>query len=146
VNQAIQFPLAELHTQCEMVRALLYKTADLMDKRGASSQAEQIAMLNLWANRLCCDALDRAIQVHGGMGYSREYPFEHLYRHHRRYRITEAPKRSRRGASPASCFGTMGAAREGTHERTARRVKIIEIVGLGPVPFGSMLLADMGAT
>ena len=29
------------------------------------------------------------MQVHGGMGYSRYKPFEHIYRHHRRYRITE---------------------------------------------------------
>jgi len=28
------------------------------------------------------------MQVHGGMGYSRHKPFEHIYRHHRRYRIT----------------------------------------------------------
>jgi hypothetical protein len=32
---------------------------------------------------------DRAMQVHGGLGYSRHKPFEHIYRHHRRYRITE---------------------------------------------------------
>jgi alkylation response protein AidB-like acyl-CoA dehydrogenase len=38
---------------------------------------------------LVCDAADRAIQVHGGIGYSRHKPFEHIYRHHRRYRITE---------------------------------------------------------
>jgi alkylation response protein AidB-like acyl-CoA dehydrogenase len=29
------------------------------------------------------------MQVHGGLGYSRHRPFEHIYRHHRRYRITE---------------------------------------------------------
>ncbi len=34
-------------------------------------------------------ALDQAMQVHGGIGYSRHKPFEHIYRHHRRYRITE---------------------------------------------------------
>ena len=46
-------------------------------------------MCNFVANRLCCDAADRAMQVHGGLGYSRHQPFEHIYRHHRRYRITE---------------------------------------------------------
>ena len=46
-------------------------------------------MCNYWANRLVCEAADRAMQVHGGMGYSRHKPFEHIYRHHRRYRITE---------------------------------------------------------
>jgi hypothetical protein len=29
------------------------------------------------------------MQIHGGIGYSRHEPFEHIYRHHRRYRITE---------------------------------------------------------
>ena len=39
--------------------------------------------------RLVCDAADRAMQVHGAIGYSRHKPFEHIFRHHRRYRITE---------------------------------------------------------
>ena len=38
---------------------------------------------------LVCDAADRAMQTCGGMGYTRHMPFEHIYRHHRRYRITE---------------------------------------------------------
>ena len=88
-NQAIQFPLVELQAQCEMVRALLHKTAWLMDKNGAASQGDKIAMLNFWSNRLCSEAADRAIQVHGALGYSRHKPFEHIYRHYRRYRITE---------------------------------------------------------
>jgi acyl-CoA dehydrogenase len=88
-NQGIQFPLVELHTQCEMLRALVHKTAWLMDRDGPFSQGERVSMCNYWANRLCCDAADRSMQVHGGMGYSRHMPFEHIYRHHRRYRITE---------------------------------------------------------
>lgn len=79
----------ELQTQCEMVRALLHKTAALMDAHGAASQGARVSMLNFWANRMCCEAADRAMQVHGGLGYSRHKPFEHIYRHHRRYRITE---------------------------------------------------------
>jgi acyl-CoA dehydrogenase len=88
-NQGIQFPLVELHTQCEMLRALVHKTAWLMDRDGPFSQGERVSMCNYWANRRCCDAADRSMQVHGGMGYSRHMPFEHIYRHHRRYRITE---------------------------------------------------------
>ena len=34
-------------------------------------------------------AAKTALQVHGAIGYSRHKPFEHIYRHHRRYRITE---------------------------------------------------------
>src|SRR5438067_2718312 len=88
-NQAIQFPLVELHTQCEMLRALVHKTAWMMDTYGAFSVSDKVSMCNYVANRLCCDAADRAMQVHGGLGYSRHRPFEHIYRHHRRYRITE---------------------------------------------------------
>ena len=88
-NQGIQFPLVELQTQCEMLRALVHKTAWMMDTYGAFSVSDKVSMCNFWGNRLCCEAADRAMQVHGGMGYSRHKPFEHIYRHHRRYRITE---------------------------------------------------------
>jgi alkylation response protein AidB-like acyl-CoA dehydrogenase len=88
-NQAIQFPLAELATECEMVRNLVYKTAWLLDRVHHMEVSDKVSMANYRANRLVCDAADRAIQVHGGVGYSRHLPFEHIYRHHRRYRITE---------------------------------------------------------
>jgi alkylation response protein AidB-like acyl-CoA dehydrogenase len=51
--------------------------------------SDKVAMANYSGNRLVCDAADLAIQVHGGIGYTRHKPFEHIYRHHRRYRITE---------------------------------------------------------
>ena len=92
-NQGIQFPLVELHAEAEMLRQLIYKTAhdmDQMPKRDvAKNLSDKIAICNYRANRLVCDAADRAMQVHGGLGYSRHKPFEHIYRHHRRYRITE---------------------------------------------------------
>ncbi|MHB1700330.1 MAG: acyl-CoA dehydrogenase family protein [Acidobacteriaceae bacterium] len=106
-NQGIQFPLVELHTQCELVRALLHKTAWLMDKYGAASQADKVSMLNFWANRLCCEAADRAMQVHGGLGYSRHKPFEHIYRHHRRYRITEGTEEIQMRRVAGYLFGFM---------------------------------------
>lgn len=88
-NQAIQFPLVDLQARCEMLRALIHKTAWLMDRDGAFSVSDKVSICNYQANRLCCEAADFAMQVHGGMGYSRYKPFEHIYRHHRRYRITE---------------------------------------------------------
>ncbi len=85
-NQAIQFPLAELWTDCELLRGLIHTTASELD---AGEITPHVAMVNYRANRLACEAADRAIQVCGGMGYTRHMPFEHIYRHHRRYRITE---------------------------------------------------------
>ncbi len=107
VNQAIQFPLVELQTQCEMLRALIHKTAWKMDKEGAFSQSDKVSMCNYWANRLCCEAADRAMQVHGGLGYSRHKPFEHIYRHHRRYRITEGAEEIQMRRVAGYMFGFM---------------------------------------
>lgn len=78
-NQAIQFPVVELMTQVEMLRLLILKTSCDMDRIVAASKAgkisqppwvaierqlsDKVAMCNFWANRLCCRAADRAIQV-----------------------------------------------------------------------------------
>ena len=106
-NQGIQFPLVELQTQCEMLRALVHKTAWLMDEQGAFSQSDKVSMCNYWSNRLCCEAADRAMQVHGGLGYSRHKPFEHIYRHHRRYRITEGAEEIQMRRVAGYMFGYM---------------------------------------
>ncbi|TMK95663.1 MAG: acyl-CoA dehydrogenase family protein [Actinobacteria bacterium] len=88
-NQGIQFPLAELWTDCELVRGLVRKTAAALDRQHHMEVTHLVAMANYRANRLACEAADRAMQTCGGMGYTRHMPFEHIYRHHRRYRITE---------------------------------------------------------
>jgi acyl-CoA dehydrogenase len=106
-NQGIQFPLVELQTQAEMLRALIHKTAWQMDAHGAFSVSDKISMCNFIANRLCCDAADQAMQVHGGLGYSRHTPFEHIYRHHRRYRITEGPEEIQTRRVAGYMFGFM---------------------------------------
>lgn len=47
------------------------------------------------------------MQVHGGMGYSRYKPFEHIYRHHRRYRITEGADEIQMRRAAGYLFGMM---------------------------------------
>jgi len=106
-NQGIQFPLVELQTQAEMLRALIHKTAWMMDTYGAFSVSDKVSMCNYIGNRLCCDAADRAMQVHGGLGYSRHRPFEHIYRHHRRYRITEGAEEIQMRRIAGYMFGFM---------------------------------------
>ncbi len=112
VNQAIQFPLAELHTEAAMVRVLIHQTAWQMDqmshKEVSLKISDRVAMCNYRANRLCCNAADQAMQTHGGMGYSRHKPFEHIYRHHRRYRITEGAEEIQLRKVAGHLFGFMG--------------------------------------
>jgi acyl-CoA dehydrogenase len=111
-NQGIQFPLVELATQVEMLRLLIRKTAwemDRMEHKEVERQiSDKVSMCNYWANRLVCEAADRAMQVHGGIGYSRHKPFEHIYRHHRRYRITEGSEEIQMRKVAAFLFGYMG--------------------------------------
>jgi acyl-CoA dehydrogenase len=111
-NQGIQFPLVELATQVEMLRLLIRKTAwemDQMPKKEIEIRlSDKVSMCNYWANRLVCESADRAMQVHGGMGYSRHKPFEHIYRHHRRYRITEGSEEIQMRKVAGHLFGYMG--------------------------------------
>ena len=111
-NQAIQWPLVELSTQAQMLRLLIQKTAwemDRMDHKAIEHEiSDKVSMCNYWANRLVCEAADRAMQIHGGLGYSRHKPFEHIYRHHRRYRITEGSEEIQIRKVAAFLFGYMG--------------------------------------
>ncbi|MCG8695231.1 MAG: acyl-CoA dehydrogenase family protein [Minwuiales bacterium] len=108
VNQAIQFPLAEYHTENQMVRGLVYKTAWHLDRNDHMAVTDQVSMANYRANRLVCEVADFAMQVHGGMGYSRHKPFEHIYRHHRRYRITEGSEQIQIRKVAGHLFGFLG--------------------------------------
>ena len=115
-NQAIQFPLVELHAQAEMLRLLIRQTAwqmDTMDHKTIEKEiSDKVSICNYWGNRLCCEAADRAMQVHGGMGYSRHKAFEHIYRHHRRYRITEGSEEIQQRKVGAFLFGYLGPKRQ----------------------------------
>jgi alkylation response protein AidB-like acyl-CoA dehydrogenase len=111
-NQAIQFPLAELYTEAEMLRALIHKTAWQLDEGIDHMEiTDKVAMCNYRGNRFCCDAADRAMQTCGGAGYDRRMPFEHIYRHHRRYRITEGSEEIQIRKVAGSLFGFSGRAK-----------------------------------
>ena len=114
-NQAIQFPLAELHTEAAMLRALIRQTAWEMDHVDHGMEiSDKVAMCNYRGNRLVCEAADRAMQTCGGMGYSRHMAFEHIYRHHRRYRITEGAEEIQIRRVAGHLFGFTGAGRGST--------------------------------
>lgn len=124
VNQGIQFPLVELLTQTEMLRLLIRKTAmemDSMDQKEIEYKlTHKVSMCNYWANRLCCQAADQAMQVHGGIGYSRHKPFEHIYRHHRRYRITEGSEEVQMRKVAYKVFGLSELMKKNKAEKAAK--------------------------
>ena len=107
-KQAVQFPLVELYAECEMLRNYIFRTAWEMGRRDPLEISDMVSICNFRANRLCCEAADRAMQIHGGMGYSRAMPFEHIYRHHRRYRITEGTEEVQMRRVAQYLFGFSG--------------------------------------
>jgi butyryl-CoA dehydrogenase len=82
--QAIQFMLADMATEIDAARLLVWRAAWLKD-RGVRHSAES-AMAKLYASEMCERVTSKAIQVHGGYGYVKEYDAE---RHWRDSRITE---------------------------------------------------------
>ena len=112
-NRAIQCPLAELATEAEMVHGPVARAAWLLDRRDPLEVTELVSMANLRANRLCREAADRALQVHGGLGDTRQLPFEPAYRHHRRHRITEGSDEIEPRRIAGFWFGLTGRRRPG---------------------------------
>ncbi|MFH1845001.1 MAG: acyl-CoA dehydrogenase [bacterium] len=76
--QAIQFMLADMATQIEAAKLLTYEAANLKDNGENFSTAS--AMAKLHASETAMFVTDRAIQILGGYGYTREYPVERFYR------------------------------------------------------------------
>jgi len=82
--QAIQFMLADMATEIDAARLLVRKAAWKQDSGGRFSQ--EAATAKLFASEMATRVTHKAIQIHGGYGYSREYPVERAYRD---ARITE---------------------------------------------------------
>ena len=82
--QAIQFMLADMSTEIEAARLLVRKAAWKQDSGARFSMDASIA--KLFASEMATRVTHKAIQVHGGYGYSQEYPVERAYRD---ARITE---------------------------------------------------------
>jgi butyryl-CoA dehydrogenase len=83
-HQAIQFKLADMATEIDAARLLIWRAATLKD-RGVRHTAES-AMAKLFASEMATRVTHAAIQIHGGYGYSAEFDVE---RHYRDARITE---------------------------------------------------------
>jgi butyryl-CoA dehydrogenase len=83
-HQAIQFKLADMATQIDAARMLVYRAAYLKDKGVRNSR--ESAMAKLFASEVANRVATQAVQIFGGYGYSTEYPAE---RHFRDAKITE---------------------------------------------------------
>ena len=77
-HQAIAFKLADMHTNIEAARMLVYKSA--WDKDQGNNYDMSSAMAKVFASQVAMDVTVEAIQVHGGNGYVKDYHVERLMR------------------------------------------------------------------
>ncbi|MCC6873817.1 MAG: acyl-CoA dehydrogenase family protein [Sandaracinaceae bacterium] len=85
--QNTQFTLADTRTELDAAWLLMLSAARMLD-RGERARAES-SMAKVAASEACGRAVDRMLQLHGGYGYSREFPIERYYRDARVTRIYE---------------------------------------------------------
>jgi alkylation response protein AidB-like acyl-CoA dehydrogenase len=76
--QAIQFKLADMATQIDAARLLMYRAASLKD--AGKKTTRESSMAKLFASEMSVRVCEEAIQIHGGYGYTKDYPPEKYWR------------------------------------------------------------------
>jgi alkylation response protein AidB-like acyl-CoA dehydrogenase len=76
--QAIQFKLADMATQIEAARLLTMQAAAMKD--AGKSTTQQSAMAKLFASEIAVKVSEESVQIHGGYGYTKDYPAEKYWR------------------------------------------------------------------
>jgi alkylation response protein AidB-like acyl-CoA dehydrogenase len=77
-HQGIQFKLADMGTEIEAARLLIYRAAGLKDQ--GLPYAKAASMAKLYSSEVACRVADQAVQILGGYGYIKDYPVEKYYR------------------------------------------------------------------
>jgi alkylation response protein AidB-like acyl-CoA dehydrogenase len=86
--QNTQFMLADMATDLEASRIMIYRAADMVDKKLPNAGAA-CAMAKRFATDMCSKIANDALQLHGGYGYLKDYPIEQIVRDLRVHQILE---------------------------------------------------------
>ena len=103
--QAIQWMLADMATEIDAARLMVYRAAWLKDQ--SARITKEAAMAKLYASEMCNRVAYRAVQIHGGYGYSAEYNVERYYRDARVTTIYEGTSEIQRLVIARSVLGKL---------------------------------------
>ena len=88
---SIRQEIAKSECEVQQARLLTLAAADKIDKFGAKKAKNLIAMIKITVPKMACDVIDRAIQIHGGMGVSQDTPLAGFYVYARCIRLADGP-------------------------------------------------------
>lgn len=88
---SVREDIAKSHCEIEQARLLTLKAADQMDRLGNKGAKELIAMIKIVAPQMCCDVVDRSIQIHGAAGLSQDTFLAMAYQMARTIRLADGP-------------------------------------------------------
>ena len=88
---SIRQEIAKSECEIQQARLLTFSAADKIDQFGAKEATNLIAMIKITAPKMACDVIDRAIQIHGGMGVSQDTPLAAFYVYARCIRLADGP-------------------------------------------------------
>ncbi|AOW93062.1 acyl-CoA dehydrogenase [Rhodococcus sp. WMMA185] len=111
-SQALQFQIADMRTELEAARTLLWRAAAALDE-GAADVVELCAMAKRFATDTGFDVANKALQLHGGYGYLAEYGIEKIVRDLRVHQILEGSNEIMRVIIARSIVGGAGQGKQG---------------------------------
>jgi acyl-CoA dehydrogenase len=90
-KQTVQNWIADSAAEMQAARLMTLNAAWVMDTKGVEAARKEISMIKFYGAKVLHDVIDRAIQIHGSLGYSSDLPLEEMYRHARAARIYDGP-------------------------------------------------------
>jgi acyl-CoA dehydrogenase len=87
----VQQAIAESHCEIEQARLLTLAAADALDRHGNKAARDAVGMIKIVAPRMACAVIDRAIQIHGGLGVCQDSFLAHAYAGARALRLADGP-------------------------------------------------------